>query len=97
MNVATKNIIGWGLIIVGTYFLILNLTQDTPGPWYLACTDNTKQQYLLTVKDKPVIKDGLIHIGNDTFITPIAGMTCRIVRVKQAEDEVKAKVSEIQV
>ncbi len=54
------------------------------GPWYLGCTDGTTE-YMMKVDARPYVKDGVVHIGNDTFVTPKAGMTCRIVRVSEIE------------
>ena len=39
----------------------------------------------LKVDDKPVIQGSFIRIGKDTFVTPVAGMTCKIVPVSDVE------------
>jgi hypothetical protein len=59
------------------------------GPWYLGCADASGQEYLIKVEQKPYIRDGFIVIGNDTFITPMQGMTCKIITEKSVQDKVK--------
>lgn len=50
------------------------------GPWYIGCVDTVSgQQYLLKADQRPVLRDGFIIIGKETFITPRPMMTCRIV------------------
>ena len=50
------------------------------GPWYIGCVDTTTgQQYLLEADQRPVLRDGFIIIGEETFITPRPMMTCRVV------------------
>lgn len=39
----------------------------------------------MKVDDKPVIQGSFIRIGKDTFVTPVAGMTCKIVPVSDVE------------
>ena len=61
------------------------------GEWYLGCADAVGQEYLIKVDSKPEIREGFIVIDDDTFITPQAGMTCKIIPV--SEVEAKAKVT----
>ncbi len=57
------------------------------GPWYLGCADHNGKELLLKTDKKPRVQGSLIFLEDDIFVTPDAGMTCRIVSVKQAELE----------
>ena len=59
--------------------------REMRGPWYLGCADSSGQEYLIKVDERPYIENGFIVIGNDTFITPQQGMTCKIIPVKDVD------------
>ncbi len=72
-------------IVVAVLLVVFVISYNTPsGPWYLGCSDGVKE-YLMKVDDKPVIQGSFIRIGKDTFVTPVAGMTCKIVPVSDVE------------
>lgn len=55
------------------------------GPWYLGCAHRNGAELLLKTDRKPRIEGSLIFLEDDMFVTPEAGMTCRIVRVNTIE------------
>lgn len=57
---------------------------DKVGPWYLGCSDG-KQEYLMKVDERPIIDGSFIRIGSDTFVTPMQGMTCKVIPVSEVE------------
>lgn len=57
------------------------------GPWYLGCADRNGKELMLQTDKKPRVQGSLIFLEDDIFVTPEAGMTCRIVSVKQVEAE----------
>lgn len=66
------------LIFITMSWVVHN--RDSGGPWYIGCVDTTTgQQYLLEADQRPVLRDGFIIIGEETFITPRPMMTCRVV------------------
>lgn len=69
------------IIIILAIILIFGIpTFDEKGPWFIGCVDTVSgQQYLLKADQKPVLRDGFIIIGKETFITPRPMMTCRVV------------------
>lgn len=75
------------LIIGSAVFKDNHVAQN--GPWYLGCADASGQEYLITTKEKPIVKDGFIFIGDDVFLTPMPMMTCRVIRVEDFDKEKK--------
>lgn len=48
------------------------------------CSDGVKE-YLMKVDDKPVIQESFSGLVKIRFVTPVAGMTCKIVPVSDVE------------
>lgn len=64
---------------------IRNNRENAGGPWYLGCADRTGKELLLETDKKPRIEGGLIFLEDDMFVTPLPGMTCRVVSVEDIE------------
>lgn len=55
------------------------------GPWYLGCSSmHGKKEVLLQTDKKPRVEGSIVFLGEDMFVTPEPGMTCRIVTVRKA-------------
>ena len=70
------------VILVGT--IVTAVQKDKRGPWYLGCSDGNKE-YMMKVEHKPRVVGSIIYIDKDMFVTPVPGMTCRIVKVSDVE------------
>lgn len=71
-----------GMLIYVGYFRTRN-----DGPWYLGCADRHGNELTLKTDKKPRVEGSLVFLEDDIFVTPEAGMTCRIVTVRQIEEE----------
>ena len=79
-------ILAAGLIYVG-YTRIRDA-----GPWYLGCSSlHGKKEVLLQTDKKPRVEGSIVFLGDDMFVTPEQGMTCRILTVRKAEEEQAAR------
>ena len=79
-------ILAAGLIYVG-YTRIRD-----EGPWYLGCSSlHGKKEVLLQTDKKPRVEGSIVFLGDDMFVTPEPGMTCRILTVRKAEAELEAR------
>lgn len=58
--------------------------------WYLVCSGKDKD-YLVKSDVKPYTKDGFIHVGGESFITPEAGMTCKPVMGELVREAISQK------
>lgn len=71
---------------------VIKYRSNGNGPWYLGCADRNGRELLLKTNKKPRIEGSLVYLEDDIFVYPETGMTCRIVRVKQVEEENSKKV-----
>lgn len=78
------------LLVIGVTYAVYVRLNDT-GPWYLGCATSNGKELLLKTDKKPRVKGGLVFLGDDIFVTPEPGMTCRIVTVRKAEEEQESR------
>lgn len=78
------NVIITAVIVAIAGIVVVAYREDKVGPWYLGCSDG-KEEYLMKVDQRPIIDGSFIRIGNDTFVTPMPGMTCKVVPVSEVE------------
>lgn len=75
-----------GFVVIG----LMMYFKDFPnriGPWYLGCADRNGKEYLLKTDKKPRVSGSIVYIGDDIFVVPEPGMTCRVASVKKIEEE----------
>jgi hypothetical protein len=77
---------------MGVFFIILMVAPMTAawfrkdvGPWYLGCIHRDGEELLLKTEHKPRVEGSLVYIGDDAFVTPEPGMSCRIVRAEEID------------
>lgn len=71
-------------------FLMYFVFKDQ-GPYYLGCADRHGSELVLQTDKKPRVDGSIVYIGDDVFVVPEPGMTCRIVTVKKLNEEKASK------
>lgn len=83
--------VGSGLILailfisIAVSALIIARPSERGGPWYLGCIHRDGEELLLKTEHKPRVEGSLVYIGDDAFVTPEPGMSCRIVRAEEID------------
>ena len=76
----------FGVVVIGLMMYFKDFPNST-GPWYLGCADRNGKEYLLKTDKKPRVSGSIVYIGDDIFVVPEPGMTCRVASVKKIEEE----------
>lgn len=80
-----------GVLLVGAIIYVGYTRYRDAGPWYLGCADRHGNEVTLKTDKKPRVQGSLVFLEDDIFVAPEDGMTCRIVSVKQVDEENLAK------
>ncbi len=77
-----------------TVFMILSSEyKKTHSDWYIGCAQFGGQEFIMKVQERPTINShGIIFIGNEAFVTPMDGMSCKIIPADEV-DELNPKVT----
>ena len=93
----------WSMVIALASIAVIVAVSNRPGytdadrNWYLGCIDMaTRKEYIVRTPAKPYIRDGFVVIGDEMFLSPIPGMTCRPINGEEIRKKTGSNVVDIE-